>query len=349
MILIITLYALLASTFTIGKAAIAYMLPIPFVALRMLVASALLLGYEIVVKKQSIVFHRKDLSLFIQLVLFHIYIAFTCEFWGLKCMDSSKAALLYNLSPFFTALLAYWFLNERMSIRKWIGLIIGFLGFVPLLIIPAYNEWSCTNNGSVVSLPEIALLIAVISTSYGWIVVKRLMDTPTTSYDISDSSTIVTKSTPSKKEYYSPNMLNGVSMLYGGILMVITSLVLYGRDWCVLTLPSAQDITQNTDLASWLFTWSNGALSLHSWAVITVAFYMILLVLVANIIFYYLYSLLLNRYSTTLLSFAGFTCSLWAALFGFIFLSEQITWVFFVTVLGVAIGLSFFYYDEVHS
>jgi drug/metabolite transporter (DMT)-like permease len=54
----------------------------------------------------------------------------------------------------------------------------------------------------------------------------------------------------------------------------------------------------------------------------------------------------LRKYSFTLLSFAGFLCPVFGAFFGWIFLSEPITWHHFVSLCLIASGLFLFYRDE---
>jgi len=71
--------------------------------------------------------------------------------------------------------------------------------------------------------------------------------------------------------------------------------------------------------------------------------YSLLLVLIANIIGYNLYGYLLSRYSATFLSFAGFMTPLFAALLGWIFLSEPVSWHFFATMIFVVFGLYLFH------
>lgn len=104
MVLVFIMYFLFASTFTLGKAVLSYTTPLFFIALRMITAGVMLLGYYwITHKKITIV--RKDYSLLARIVIFHIFCAYSLEFWALQYITSSKACLLYNLSPFITAFL----------------------------------------------------------------------------------------------------------------------------------------------------------------------------------------------------------------------------------------------------
>jgi len=59
-----------------------------------------------------------------------------------------------------------------------------------------------------------------------------------------------------------------------------------------------------------------------------------------------MYGYLLKQYSATFLSFAGFSTPLFAALFGWLFLSELVTFHFFVALGLLTVGLGIFYRDE---
>ena len=117
MFLILFLYMLFASTFTIGKAVLAYVDPIFFIAVRMLLAGILLFLF-LRIKKRSTVIKPEDKNLFIQLIFFHIYIAYVLEFKALEFVASSKACLLYSLSPFITALFERFYLRSHLTPKK---------------------------------------------------------------------------------------------------------------------------------------------------------------------------------------------------------------------------------------
>ena len=293
MILILFMYMILASTFTIGKAALFYVQPIFFIGMRMLVAGGILFTFLYIFRRHWLRFEKKHLYLFAQITFFHIYIAYVLEFIALQNISSAKACLLYNLSPFITALFSYLFFAEKLSTKKWVGLAIGFSGFLPTLIgcVP-------TEGPSIlcISIPEILLLGSVVSSVQGWIVMKRLV----------------------RHEGYSPVLVNAVGMLSGGILALLTSL-LFETGPLIYDKPDAVHM---------------------------VILYGILAIIAANIIFYNLYGWLLHQYSATFLSFAGFTCPIFAAVYGWLFLHEVVSGSFFLSVGIIVIGLYLFYQEE---
>jgi len=117
-----------------------------------------------------------------------------------------------------------------------------------------------------------------------------------------------------KDKSYAPSMVNGVCMFIGGIMAFITALFVEG-------LPHIVDYGA---FASWLA----------------------LIIIISNIICHNLYAHLLRRYSATFLSFAGFLGPLFSAFYGWLFLSEKITWHFYLSALIVFVGLFLFYHHE---
>ncbi len=312
MFLIIFLYMLFASTFTIGKAVLSYANPIFFIGFRMILGGLALLGYLLLFRREQIQSFRKDLGLFAQVAFFQFYASFILEFWSLQYVTSSKSCLLFNLSPFITALISFFLLKEYFSTKKFLGLTIGFLGFMPILMAWAPEEQVA---GSVLwlSFPELALLGAVFASSYGWIVLKKTQD-----------------------RGYRTLFVNGATMLAAGIVAFFTSLVVEGAP--VIKQPVACYSQKFPALCELLGPeWAGIAFFL---------FLTILLVIIANIICFNLYGYLLNFYSTTFLSFAGFITPLFAAFFGWLFLDEIIGLPFIASVVMVSIGLLLFYQEE---
>ncbi|CCB87681.1 MULTISPECIES: DMT family transporter [Parachlamydia] len=200
MYLVILLYALFASVFTISKTGLQYAQPFFFVGTRMLCAGILMLAYQFFRARDQFTISKKDLFLFVGLGFFSIYLTNILEFWGLKYLTTFKTCFIYSLSPFVSALLSYLLFSEVMTGKKWLGLLIGFSGFIPILLTTTQEE-ELTGHFFILSWAEIAVIIAAISSVYGWILLKQL---------VADRG-------------YSPMMANGVSMLIGGSFALIHS------------------------------------------------------------------------------------------------------------------------------
>ena len=133
---LLLLHALFASTFTLGKAALLYVQPIFFVATRLILSGVVLLLIHYC-NKGSFKIHRTDMKNFGLLILFQLYLSYVLEFMVLEYVDSTKWALIYTLTPFFTALFSYIILREHLTRLKLVGLIIGLCGVAPVLIMHA--------------------------------------------------------------------------------------------------------------------------------------------------------------------------------------------------------------------
>lgn len=295
MFLVIVLYAVLAATFTLAKNALFYASPCFLIGFRMILAGSILLGYQLF-KNPGVLKNIKPAhySKFFVTALFHIYCAFVLEFWALQYISALKTVLIYSLTPFISALLAYLLLGHKLTKLKVAGIIIGTTGLAPVLLSQSTGEQAFSTIFSL-SVPEVVLLGAVFSAAYAWFRVKELMD----------------------KGYHFA-LINGITMLIGGILSLLTSFIVEGFQ------PPVSD-------------WSG------------FLFWVLLLVLFANGIFYNMYGWLMNRYSITFISFAGFLCPTFATLFEWLFFSGVITWHYLLCLVLVTGGLWLFYKDELKT
>jgi drug/metabolite transporter (DMT)-like permease len=191
----------LALAFTMSKGVLDYASPVWFTAIRMLLAGVLLVGYHVLVQKRSWKIAPKDLYKFLMLGVFHIYCAYVFEFWALETVSAAKDALFFNMTPFITALISLFLCSERLSIKQWGGLALGFVGFLPLLFAQTPAE-TMIGHSHIFSWAELYLLIAVTGGSIGWILLQKLM----------------------KDHAYEPIFANGIAMIIGGVGALVTAL-----------------------------------------------------------------------------------------------------------------------------
>jgi drug/metabolite transporter (DMT)-like permease len=293
MFYVLLLYALFASVFTIAKTGLIYTQPFFLVGTRMLLAGIILLSHQFFIKKQTFSFDRKTWGRLLLLAVFNIYLTNVFEFWGLRYLTSFKTCFIYSLSPFLSALFCYFLFSEKLNSKKWMGLSVGFLGFMPILLSQTSSEEQ-TGQLFFFSWAELSVMMAAICSVYGWIVLKQLVN----------------------EHQLSPLMANGVSMSIGGALALGHSLAV--EDWQPFPVTNFTIFFECT----------------------------ILLILISNLICYNLYGSLLKRYSTTFMSFAGFTTPLFTALFGWLLLGEVVTWPFYLSFAIVFIGLMLFDQEE---
>lgn len=177
----------------------------------MFVAGLLLLGYQYFYGRQHFRFHTSHIYLYSQVIVFGILISYFLRFWALEYITATKLLFLYNLAPFMSALHSYFFLSERMSSRKWVGMLIGFVGLLPIFLNSTAQEKSLGDFFYFISWPELAVIVSVATNSYSWIVMRKLV----------------------RDEQYSPMMINGICMTLGGLLALIIALPLEGP--CLVT------------------------------------------------------------------------------------------------------------------
>lgn len=207
MLPVILMYALFASVFTIAKTGLDYAQPFFFVGSRMLLAGIIMLSYQFFCNRKEFLFNKAHFWRVFRLALFNIYLTNVFEFWGLKYLTSFKTCFIYSLSPFVSAILSYFIFADKISFKKGVGLIIGFLGFLPILIYNSSSTEEQTGRFFFFSWAEIAVILAAISSVYGWILLKQLV----------------------QENGYSPLMANGLSMILGGAMALIHSL--FAENW----------------------------------------------------------------------------------------------------------------------
>lgn len=199
-LLVVGMYATWSSIFSLGKYALQYSPPIFLTGFRMALAGALLLIYLAIAKRAQFKLEKKQLLSLTLLAFFSIYLTNILEFWGLQYLSAAKTCFLYSLSPFFAALFSYLHFKEKMNKQKWLGLCVGFIGFIPVLTFQSGAE-ELLNAFSFLSWPTLAIMGAALFSVYGWILLRLV---------VKDSSV-------------SPLMANGASMLLGGMLALFHS------------------------------------------------------------------------------------------------------------------------------
>lgn len=286
MYLVFFLYALLASTFSIGKLLVQLLPPIFLIAIRMTIAGTILLSAWLLFSSRKRI-RSSDWWLFGMVVMFHILFPFISEYVALQDLSPSTACLMYNLSPFFSALFSYFIFDEKMSSKKWFGFFIGLVGII--FYVQCQQSIDLT-----FSWAHILMLFSVVTSSLGWIFVRLLV----------------------KNQGYSTLLVNGLSMLVGGLIALPMSRFFEGP------------INSNLIQVPYIL----GLLAL--------------MILIANILFYNLYGYLLRKYTATFLSFVGFVTPLFAALFEWLLFGTVVSSDFFLTVCIVGCGIFIFYQEE---
>jgi drug/metabolite transporter (DMT)-like permease len=200
--LVFLTFALWSTSFPIGKSIVMVSTPLFSTGARMILGGVILLTYLWFRDRKALRINKQQLIPILLLSLMAVYITNVLEFWGLKYLTSAKACFIYSLSPFITALLSYLKFGEKVTKRKWAGLLIGFIGFLPILLSNSAAEELLGGVGFI-SWAELALVSATACAMYGWILLRQL----------------------GKDLNMKPLMSNGSSMLIGGTLALVHSFI----------------------------------------------------------------------------------------------------------------------------
>jgi drug/metabolite transporter (DMT)-like permease len=200
MFLVFAANALLAGTYTIGKFLLSYMQPIYLNALRMMAAGTLLLFYQFFFNRIELYIQDKKAIVYLVKVAFlNIFLSYALAFWALQHIGTVRVTFLYNTSPLFTPFFSYFFFSERMTIKKCIGLLIGFIGFT-FSIITREKLQGFTYG---ISNYELAVIFAVAAYCFGWVYLRRLI----------------------KGYHYAPVTVNGYIFVIGGLMSFLAALI----------------------------------------------------------------------------------------------------------------------------
>lgn len=206
LLLVFLCFFIWSTSFTLGKTTLDVSSPIFLTGFRMIMAGVILLGFLFFVKRDEFKITKRQILPLLLLSLMAVYLTNALEFWSLQYLTAGKTCFLYSLSPFVAALLSYLQFKEKMTKRKWLGLMIGFVGFLPVLMYTSGGE-GLLGGMLFLSWAEIAMIGAVITSVYGWILLRKL----------------------GKDEGMSPLMANGASMLLGGLFAMVHSFFL--EEW----------------------------------------------------------------------------------------------------------------------
>ena len=198
--LAIFMYAAWSSMFSLVKLALANSPPIFLTGFRMFFAGVILIAWLGIKDRKALKIGKKQIVPLLALAVFSIYLTNIFEFWGLQYLTAAKTCFIYSLSPFFAAIFSYIHFKEKVNRKKMLGMLIGFLGFIPVLMMQTGSE-DLLKAFSFFSWPELAIMGAALFSVYGWVLLRIVV----------------------KKHTLSPLFANGYSMLIGGTMAFIHS------------------------------------------------------------------------------------------------------------------------------
>src|ERR1700733_1271524 len=314
-------FAFLASATVANKYALFVLSTSLMVGIRMLAAGLILFAfYYHKSHRLKFSYFKHDAVLLLGVTLLTMLVPALFKAYALKNMLSSKAAFLASLDPFVTAIYAFFFWSEKLTVKKIVGITLGFVGTFILICFQTGNEpmaWS------IFSYPEIAALLAMAIGRLGWMFVQQLV----------------------RSERYTAGEINGLLMTISGIMAFIAPFVLAAFSLLLSYIPII-----NTFIPVYSFTDASHYLVLQNLSCCNppmIIFAIAYTIIIGNVIGYTMYANFLKHHSATFVSLAGFSVPLYVYLFGNILLGEPLSLIFLVASAITFVGLMIFYQDEI--
>ena len=162
---LILLAAVWGASFLFYRIAVPMLGPFMLVELRVLLAGLALLVYARLRRKKLEL--KANLGKLIVLGLINSVVPFTLIAAAQLTLSASLASILNATTPLFAAVAASIWLNERLSIKRVLGLPLGVLGVAALV------GWSPFEVSPPVLLSVVAMLLAALSYALAGIYIKR--------------------------------------------------------------------------------------------------------------------------------------------------------------------------------
>ena len=198
-ILLFTLQAIVGLTFPLIRMVLWYGPPFFSAAIRQLFAGIILLLFVLVVQGKSLKLPHKKLIAVLRFGFFTAFLCTVLEFWAMQFIISAKTSFLYKFAPITAVIFSYIHFGERLTWKKFAGLLLAIGGFLPVLMSDAPAEELAGGIGWL-SWPEVAILAGTVAMVYGWSNLRMAV-----------------------KGGVSPLLANGLGMSLAGVLCLILS------------------------------------------------------------------------------------------------------------------------------
>ena len=197
MLLILFMYFIFALTFIIGKLSVTHIDPILLIALRMLIAGAILTCYNYFKNSYFKKLAQPSLKMILNLSIFHITIPYCLEFIAFKYSTASKIALIFNLTPLITGLIEHFWYKKYLNRNQFLAIGLALIGTNLVIGETAFslNSFSC-------NIADLLVLVSVTSAAAAWLYIAKLL-----------------------KSGYDIITLNSSSMLVGGLISLVLALI----------------------------------------------------------------------------------------------------------------------------
>ncbi|HDR05623.1 MAG TPA: DMT family transporter [Candidatus Marinimicrobia bacterium] len=121
--------------------------------------AALFMILIVLIRRKKLYYSRSDLPLILLHGLLMIAIPNALVFWGQQFISSSLASILFSVYPLTVALISHLLLDkERLSLRRFGGIFLGFVGVAILFVEKSTFEASFTFWGMAAVIAQVILV-----------------------------------------------------------------------------------------------------------------------------------------------------------------------------------------------
>ncbi len=145
-----------------------YLQPFTTIFTRLVLSSILLFLFSLTFKKLQKI-KLSDFKFVLLLAFFEPFLYFIGESLGMQVMSPTSAAVIISIVPLLVPVLAYFMINEKLSIKNIVGIVISFLG-VLLVIMNNNYEFRASLKG------VLLMLLSVIGAVFYSVLLKKLTD-----------------------------------------------------------------------------------------------------------------------------------------------------------------------------
>lgn len=170
-IIVILMYGTWSSVFPLSKLALELTTPLFLTGTRMLFSGLILMTVMLFKDRKQLKLKKQHIIPLFVLAISSIYLTNILESWSIKHLSSAKACFIYGFSPFLTVGLSYLHFGEKLNKTKLLGMMLGLIGFLPVLLMQTEKENAHIAFG-VISWPELAMFGAAFFSTYGWVLLR---------------------------------------------------------------------------------------------------------------------------------------------------------------------------------
>lgn len=147
-----------------------YIKPFAFIMLRVIGATILFWGISFLGPKEKI--EKKDWGRILACAILGMVINMLAFFKGLQLSTPINSAVLVTITPIIVVILSAFFLSEKITLNKGLGILLGFIGAIALILFGAEIRQDAPN------IPFGNFLFVVNATAYGsyLILIKKLIE-----------------------------------------------------------------------------------------------------------------------------------------------------------------------------